>query len=223
METLRQGSRAIQVKLLQRLLNKKGANPPLREDGIFGRKTETSVVGFQARERIPQDGVVGSTTWSRLGITVDITHRVQKFGQPTSMTCWSAAATMIVGNMSVGPGGASLSAAGGLLPNPSNVEKFARSLGWRMHYPQTWTVRGLTELLRRKPVSAVGGGGSPAGSWLHAIVISALWRDGAEDASGTMIRIHDPWPPTVGDVYGRFYRGTVDGFDFVSLYVLQPN
>jgi len=23
-------------------------------------------------------------------------------------------------------------------------------------------------------------------------------------------------------VFGRFYRGTVDGFDFISLYVLQP-
>jgi hypothetical protein len=37
-----------------------------------------------------------------------------------------------------------------------------------------------------------------------------------------MIRVHDPWPPGIGSVYGRFYRGTIDGFDFISLYVLQP-
>ena len=91
-----------------------------------------------------------------------------------------------------------------------------------MYYPQTWSVAGLAGLLRNKPLWAVGGGSSPTGDWLHAIVLSGLWSDGAEDARGTMIRIHDPWPPNVGKVYGRFYRGTVDGFDFISLYVLQP-
>jgi hypothetical protein len=222
METLREGSRAIPVKLLQRLLNKKGANPRLSEDGIFGTKTRSAVVAFQARERISQDGIVGSATWSRLGITIDITHSVRLFPQPTNMTCWSAAATMIIGNMSVGPGAASLSASGGLLPSPENVRVFAQGLGWRMYYPQTWTVGGLAGLLRQRPVWAVGGGTSPTGNWLHAIVLSALWSDGAGDGSGTMIRIHDPWPPNVGSIYGRFYRGTVDGFDFISLYILQP-
>ncbi len=223
MDRLHQGSRAIPVKLLQRLLNKKGAAPRLTEDGSFGPITRAAVVAFQARERIPQDGVVGHTTWSRLGITIDITHPVRLFPQPTGMTCWSASATMILGNRSVGPGGASLSSSGGLIPSAENVQRFAQSLGWRMYYPQTWTVGGLAGLLRNKPVWAVGGGASPTGGWLHAIVLSALWSDGAEDASGTMLRIHDPWPPNVGEVYGRFYRGTIDGFDFMSLYILQPN
>lgn len=218
MEILRQGSRTMQVKLLQRLLNKKGASPRLREDGDFGAKTRAAVVAFQARERIPQDGVAGPMTWSRLGITIDITHPVQLFPQPTGMTCWSAAATMIVGNMSIGPGNATLTASGGLEPSAANIERFGRGLGWRMHGPQTWTVAGLADLVRNRPVWAVGGGVG----WLHAIVLSAMWSDGAGDASGTMIRIHDPWPPNIGSVYGRFYRGTVDGFDFISMYILQP-
>jgi hypothetical protein len=226
METLHQGSRAIPVRLLQRLLNKKRmtAAPPLREDGIFGGDTRAAVVAFQTRERIAPDGIVGPTTWARLGLTIDITHPVTKYGQPTDMTCWSAAATMILGgNLSVGPGRATLSFLGGLEPAPHNVEVFGRGLGWRMYYPQTWTVRGLAELLRRKPAWAVGGGTTPKGGWLHAIVLSGLWSDGAEDGSGTMLRIHDPWPPGVGNVYGRFFHGTVDGFDFISLYILQPN
>lgn len=222
METLQLGSRAIPVKLLQRLLNKKGAAPRLTEDGAFGPKTRAALVAFQARERIAQDGVAGPATWGRLGLSIDITHPVRLFPQPTNMTCWSAAATMIVGNMSVGPGGAQLGPGGGMLPGPENIERFAQGLGWRMYHPQTWTVGGLAGLMRRRPVWAVGGGSSPAGDWLHAIVLSALWSDGAEDASGTMIRIHDPWPPNVGSVYGRFYRGTVDGFDFISMYILQP-
>jgi hypothetical protein len=216
-ETLRLGAGAIPVKLLQRLLNKKGAHPRLAEDGIFGAKTNAAVLQFQAHERIAQDGVAGPATWARLGIAIDITHRVHKYGQPTKTSCWSAAATMILGNMCVGPGAANL-IQGGLEPSPQNLKVFAQGLGWKMYYPQSWTVLGLGALLQRTPVWAVGGGTD----WLHAIVFSALWSDGAPDGSGTMLRIHDPWPPGVGSVYGRFYRGTVDGFDFISLYVLQP-
>jgi len=156
-ETLRQGSRALPVKLLQRLLNKKGANPRLGEDGIFGPKTRAGVLAFQARGRIAQDGVVGTATWARLGLTVDITHSMQLVPQPTNMTCWTAAATMIVGNMSVGPGGARISSTGGLLPSLANVQRFAQSLGWVLYGPQTWTVRGLAALLSRRPLWAVGG------------------------------------------------------------------
>jgi hypothetical protein len=222
MEILREGSQAIPVKLLQRLLNKKGASPKLAEDGIFGPRTRAAVVAFQTREHISQDGAVGPVTWSRLGLTIDLTHSVRLFPQLTNMTCWSAAATMIIGNMSVGPGGASLGPSGGMIPTPENIQQFARSLGWRMYYPQTWTVSGLAGLLRHKPAWAVGGGSGPGGNWLHAIVLSAMWSDGAEDGSGTMLRIHDPWPPNIGSVYGRFYRGTVDSFDFISMYLLLP-
>jgi Putative peptidoglycan binding domain/Papain-like cysteine protease AvrRpt2 len=222
MDVLRQGVRRDQVKLLQRLLNKKGAiTPPLREDGIFGAKTRECVANFQGRERLAADGIVGPKSWTRLGIQYDITHPVQLFGQPTNVTCWSASATMILGNMSVGPGRAAIPG-GGLAPSPENVKVFADGLGWRMYYPQTWTVSGLASLLRQKPAWAVSGGHTLTGGWLHAIVLSGFWSDGDPDGSGTMLRIHDPWPPRVGSVYGRFYRGTVDGFDFISLYVLQP-
>src|SRR5262249_17439018 len=119
-EILHQGSRAIPVKLLQRLLNKKGAAPRLAEDGIFGPRPRAAVVAFQSRARIGQDGVAGPATWSNLGLKIDLTHPVRQFGQPTKMTCWSAAATMIVGNMSVGPGKAAIDPSGGMLPNPDN-------------------------------------------------------------------------------------------------------
>jgi hypothetical protein len=220
-ESLKEGSRAIEVRLVQRLLNKRGASPRLKEDGAFGPLTKSALIAFQRDSHLVGDGVAGRLTWSRLGLVHDITHPVRLFPQPTNVTCWSAAATMIVGNMSVGPGDAVLTD-GGLAPDPANIRKFADASGWQMHYPQTWAVSGLAGVMRRKPIWVVGGGSSPTGSWLHAFVISALWSDGAEDASGTMIRIHDPWPPGIGSVYGRFYRGTVDGFDFISLFVLQP-
>jgi len=223
MDTLRQGSAGDQVKFLQRLLNKRRiVTPSLKEDGVFGPKTKDTLTAFQSQQRIASDGVAGSTTWQRLGVRYEIVHPVRLFPQPTNMTCWSASATMILGNMSVGPGGALLTPSGGLTPSPANIEEFARGLRWRMYYPQSWSVPGLASLLQRKPVWAVGGGSSPTGSWLHAIVLSGLWSDGAEDGTGTLLRVHDPWPPGVGAVYSRFYRGTIDGFDFISLYILQP-
>lgn len=221
MVVLRQGSRDIPVKLLQRLLNKRGAAPRLREDGVFGPRTHAGVVAFQQRERgLNPNGVADQTTWQRLGLSIDISHPIRLHPQPTGMTCWSAAATMIVGNMTVSTN-ATL-AGGGLAPDAANVAAFARERGWRMHHPQTWTVQGLAGLMRQSPLWAVGGGASPTGGWLHAIVLSGLWSDGAGDGSGTLLRIHDPWPPNVGSIYGRFYRGTVDGFDFISLYILEP-
>ena len=224
METLHQGSRSEQVKLLQRLLNNEiGPTPLLREDGAFGPKTLAALNDFKRAERLPPGDIVNQPVWQKLGIRYDITPNVTLFPQPTRMTCWSASATMVGGsNRSIGPGNAALGATGGLAPNAQNVEVFARGLGWRVYYPMSWTVSGLADLLRRGPAWTVGGGSSPTGDWFHAIVLSGIWSDGDESGSGTMLRIHDPWPPGIGSVYGRFYRGTVAGFDFINLYVLQP-
>lgn len=57
MDTLREGSRTMPVKLLQRLLNKKGAAPRLVEDGVFGRRTKDAVEAFQRAQHLtPDDG-----------------------------------------------------------------------------------------------------------------------------------------------------------------------
>ena len=222
MINLRRGSRATPVKLLQRLLNKKGTLTRLAEDGIFGPRTHAAVLLFQRRERLAPDGIVGPRTWRRLGLIIDVAHRVEPVGQPTGTSCWSAAATMILGNMSVGPGSARL-VGGGLDSSPSNIRRFAEELGWQMYYPQSWPIRSLAEVMRMKPVWVVGGGDASGGAWAHAVVLSGLWSDGSADGSGTLVQIHDPWPVQIGSVYGRFYHGTVHGFDFLSMYLLQPH
>jgi len=105
MDILRLGARQDQVKLLQRLLDKKKSSVPLlREDGIFGPKTQAAVINFQTKNRIGADGAAGPLTWEALGIRYDFTHPVMLYPQPSNVTCWSASATMILGNMSVGPG-----------------------------------------------------------------------------------------------------------------------
>lgn len=58
MEILREGSRALPVRLLQRLLNKRGASPRVAEDGVFGPGTRHAVAAFQRSQHLAQDGVV---------------------------------------------------------------------------------------------------------------------------------------------------------------------
>lgn len=53
--TMRVGSKGLDVKRLQRLLN-------IKDDGIFGKNTKLAVTIFQAKNGLTIDGVVGSMT-----------------------------------------------------------------------------------------------------------------------------------------------------------------
>ncbi len=203
MRTLSAGARGADVLFLQRLLNKKGANPRLAEDEIFGPKTRHAVVAFQGANTIaPANGIVEARTWSRLGASVEVEHAVTLFGQPTGMTCWSAAATMIVGNMSVGPGQAQTGPTGGLGGTLQNIETFLSGLRWRL-------VNNQSQPPASTLISAIAGGplwlGFEGGTFQHAVVASALYSDRTDD--GTVMRLHDPWPPGHGTVYGTTYVG----------------
>ena len=60
MDTLRQGDKGQQVKVLQKLLGN------LDVDGIWGPKTNAVVVSFQKRFGLDADGIVGPLTWNKL-------------------------------------------------------------------------------------------------------------------------------------------------------------
>ncbi|MCB9889373.1 MAG: caspase family protein, partial [Planctomycetes bacterium] len=62
---LRVGCSGTEVRDLQRTLDNHGFNPG-EIDGIFGRKTEQAVIGFQRAEHLQADGIVGPQTWSAL-------------------------------------------------------------------------------------------------------------------------------------------------------------
>ena len=112
--------------------------------------------------------------------SINIQYPVKLFGQPTDMTCWSAATTMLFGTLfSAGPGSASLSPTGGLKADVNNIQAFAQSYNLRLYYPQSWTVEGLIELLRRGPVALMG----PIPS-LHAVVIGGIRGDGTAGSTG---------------------------------------
>ena len=62
MDTLKLGSRGIDVVTLQKKLN-------LHQDGIFGPLTEEAVKEFQKSNGLTVDGIVGAKTWAKLGVT----------------------------------------------------------------------------------------------------------------------------------------------------------
>lgn len=61
---LRRGAESEAVRELQALLNKRGINPPLLEDGKFGAGTQQAVASFQ--RNLLEYGVVGKLTWAAL-------------------------------------------------------------------------------------------------------------------------------------------------------------
>jgi len=222
MQTLKQGSTGSQVKLLQRLLNLKNGKKVVDEDGVFGPKTTGEVNSFQVRNWLKPDGVVGAQSWAALGLKIDINHRVTLFPQPTNMSCWSAAATMLFGNMSVGPGRAAVGGSGGLASDHRNLSVFARDLGLTMHAPMTWTVQGFAALLVRGPLWV--GGVQPLGSPKavqsgHVVVVGSIWGTG--EADGTMLQIYDPWPVAIGSVYASFYGERIADAPLWTTYILH--
>ena len=205
MDRLQQGSSSYKVKYLQRLLNlasvrDRAPGVPLREDGIFGPKTDAAVRAFQGRHApLRVDGVVGSATWPVLGLQTEREHPVQIFGQPSTVTCWSAAATMLLGtNQSVTAPAANLSG-GGLITSTADYDAFARSNGLRL-LQFSPDVRTLVGIVRQNPVW-IGESGT---GWAHAVVLSGVFSDGDNRGVGTLFRIHDPWPVNVGNIYTSF-------------------
>lgn len=62
--TLKYGSQGGEVKTLQQMLNKNGAN--LTVDGIFGKNTQNAVMNYQKNNGLAVDGIAGKNTWGTL-------------------------------------------------------------------------------------------------------------------------------------------------------------
>ena len=206
LQLLHLGSRGFKARFAQRLLNKaltrdRAAGTPLTEDGRFGPLTIAAIRAFQSRHPpLVVDSTIGPQTWRALGLTTEQEHNsIIQFGQPTTTSCWSAAATSIFGNQSVGPGAAGLATNGGLLPSIENLQIFANGLGWTM-LNFSPSVSELVSQVQRKPLWIAAQGAHFA----HAVVLSGVYSDGDSSGDGTMFRIHDPWPVNVGNIYGSF-------------------
>jgi murein DD-endopeptidase MepM/ murein hydrolase activator NlpD len=64
MPILKVGNKGVDVEFLQSLLQQNYIQ--VKKDGIFGPCTEKSVIEFQTKEGLMDDGIVGSNTWIKL-------------------------------------------------------------------------------------------------------------------------------------------------------------
>ncbi len=149
-----------------------------------------------------------------MGNIVRIQHQIELFGQPTNMTCWLAATTMLLRGP-VAMGSATTETSGGLSNTDNNLREFARANKLRLYYGQSWSAQGLITLLRKGPAGMFGRLPN-----LHAVVLSGLESDGTED--GTYITIHDPWPVNRGTIErGIPYADFMRRFPMATNYMLQ--
>ncbi len=66
---LRKGNSGGAVVELQKALNAAGANPAIKEEGVFDGDTLSAVKAFQRQRGLDVDGVAGPATFAALGIT----------------------------------------------------------------------------------------------------------------------------------------------------------
>jgi len=231
---LRMGSRGQPVSDLQQMLNKKLVpSPNLKVNGIFDHNTRRSVLAFQRKEWLVQDGEAGPCTIKALQGTekYKILHPVTLMPQPDSSACWLAATSMLlkqsIPRSSVPP--ELLTSDGGLLNDsevndPVHTRAYATHFGLRMHYPQSWTVTGLVSLLRQGPVAThilwnASGYASGTGSDGHFAVIAGIRGDST--SIGTTLRIYDPWPPNQGMIASFGYHKLMNGTPALTYQLFQ--
>lgn len=216
MRNLTVGDRGPEVGYMQRLLNYENLlnglpEPDLTEDCAFGPRTLARLNSHQRQDGLPESSTVNGLMWQRLGHAVAVEHAVELFPQPTTQSCWSAAATMLFGDRSVGAAGAELTDGHLLDDDPDNIRTFLTGNGLTFHEPRQWTVRELIDMLRHGPLWAAGrwretyrSGRTQRGG--HVVVISAIWAHQSISSGGCALRIHDPWPPGRGAIYGACYE-----------------
>lgn len=122
---------------------------------------------------------------------------VQKIAQPTDMSCWAAAAAMIVGwrdKMSLSPTTIAEIAGRPIKRglDPDNIQDLGTVLGLTAVAGQSFTATGFRDLLEDS--GPVWVGIALPGS-LHAIVVTGMYND--EDGD-LMVRVTDPWDRIVG-------------------------
>jgi N-acetylmuramoyl-L-alanine amidase len=134
--------------------------------------------------------------------SIDIWHEVPLVPQLTGMSCWAAAAAMIVGwrdcididpeEVARGTGRWEAYRDG---LEPEDVDALAGAWGLRSEEPQSYTVDELRRLLERFGPLWVG----ESSGGLHVVVVSGVYGDGTP--GGTFVRVLDPWPEGRGERY----------------------
>lgn len=216
-------NKSADVKIIQEMLNKAhlnwgGPNPKLVVDGICGPKTKGAIMVFQQAQlgtiffpdgRVDANGrtlarlnhIWGSseTPGGERRVSVEPLDHVR---QPTNMTCWAAAGTMlraakdqkcyeietVMRFADAGDPGygylAKFQTNQGL--PPADTGRYTRSLGLSVGPPMCFPVDSWVAMMRNRGAIGVVG----LTPFLHIRVISEIYGDGT--VFGTYFKVHDP-------------------------------
>src|SRR5205085_3896647 len=125
---------------------------------------------------------------------------VELIPQPTDMTCWAAAAAMVLGwrdQVSLTPDRiaeiAGRSTVTGIYPNEHC--KFGGEVGLECDSPKSYAIDAFASFLKTSGPLWVG---VKVGKSGHAVVVTGMHGHGAEDRRATFVRNADPWDRGVG-------------------------
>jgi hypothetical protein len=134
-------------------------------------------------------------------------HTVPLVAQRTGMSCWAAAAAMLVGwRERQDVDGAEVARGSGRWEayrhglHPSDIHALARAWGLQAEPPRRYLVTDLYDLLANRGPLWVG----EADPELHVVAVVGMGGDGTED--GTEVEITDPWPVGRGERYTLTFR-----------------
>lgn len=206
METLQQGARGPLVEFAQSLLNGEYyateiGGEALEEDGVFGRRTATQLARFiSGAMAISAPPVITPQVWRALGVDQWREHITTLVAQHGDMLCWNAAAAMTRGVVaSMVTGGATLTPTGGLSVSATNVNQFLRAVGLTpIPVPADGAALGPILLGGRMWLAGAVTGGGLANATHHAVCLTGVITTAARPGRTrrTLVRIHDPWPPS---------------------------
>jgi N-acetylmuramoyl-L-alanine amidase len=147
----------------------------------------------------------------------DLWHEVPLVHQTTGMSCWAAAAAMIVGwrdCIDVDPEevarGSNRWEAYREGLEPHDVDGLATAWGLVVEPSRAYSVGDLRALLERYGPLWMG----EASPGLHVVVIAGMHGDGT--LQGTFVRVADPWPIGIGERYTITFAELRRNYDAVE-------
>jgi N-acetylmuramoyl-L-alanine amidase len=149
--------------------------------------------------------------------TFDVWHEVPLVQQLTGMSCWAAAAAMLVGwrdcididpeQVAAGSGRWEAYRAGLV---PEDVQALADAWDLVVEQPRRYTTWSLRDLLIRNGPLWVG----EASPGLHVVVVAGMRGDGSPE--GTKVHIADPWPVGKGERYALTFAELARNLDVAA-------
>ena len=147
----------------------------------------------------------------------DVWNEVPLLPQLTGMSCWAAAAAMIVSwrdRIAIDPEevargiGQWTAYRDGL--HPHDVSALADRWGLIAEATRAWSVADLRRLLETRGPLWMG----EASPGLHSIVVTGIYGDGTPE--GSFVRVNDPWPIGQGERYVISFRQLMQNFQMAT-------